>query len=213
MQAISRIDSGCSRLARFLVPALVVTAFLLVAAGCGSTKSNTPVSTAVPTSTTAPGTTTVAKKAAPKPIQKIPASAAPRAKAYIAAHEADIKKVIAYESAVQVATAEVQNSPDYNDLQQTTQVQYNKLSKLLPRFKGPFTADALGYWERQISVQANSLEKSMKALLNYTAFPTPATLTEYTDAYQSAILGWNKAIKTIWAAANVPSPPKICTTC
>ncbi len=54
---------------------------------------------------------------------------------------------------------------------------------------------------------------SMYSLLQYTAFPTPATLTEYTNEYQTAILAWNKAVKSIWLAAGVPKPPHICTSC
>jgi hypothetical protein len=209
MQAISRITRGWSRPARILVPVLLVA----VLAGCGSKSSNnsTPVSTALPPTTTAP-VTTVAKKPAPKPT-KIPASAAPLAKAYIAAYGANIKLVARYEHDVQIAIAEVQNSPLMTPLTVSTQAAYNKLYKVLPRFKGPYKADALGLTEQQIAKEANALETSMKTLLGYTAYPTPATLTEYTNQYQDAVLGWNKAIKAVWTAAKAPKPPTICTTC
>jgi len=213
MQAISRIDRGWPRRARFVVPALLAIALLGVAAGCGSKSKSpsTPASTALPTSTAA--TTTVAKvKAAPIPT-KIPASAAPQAKAYIAAHSADLKRVVSYESAVQTATAEVINSPLMTPLQNSTQTEYNKLHALLPKFRGPYKQDALGVTEQEVATQATALGTSMKSLLEYVTYPTPETLTEYTNLYQKAILSWNKAVKAIWAAANTPKPPIICTTC
>jgi hypothetical protein len=209
MQAISRKDRGWARLARVLVPAL----FVLAVAGCGgsSSSTSTPVSTALPTTTTAPATSK--KKAAPKPLATIPASAAPQAKAYVASHGADVKLAAGYEHDVQIAIAEVVNSPLMSPLQISAQKAYNKLYKILPHFKGPYKQDALGRTEQEVATQANALEKSMETLLNYTAFPTPATLTEYTDQYQDAVLGWNKAVKAIWTAANAPKPPVICTTC
>jgi hypothetical protein len=213
MQAILRIYRGWSHRARGLVLGFVVVAFVGLAAGCGS-KSKAPASTAAPPTTTAAVTTTVAKKkAAPKPAGKIPASAAPQAKAYVTAHGADIKLVVHYESAIQTAIAEVVNSPLMTPLQNATQTTDNKIIKILPRFRGPYKQDALGLTEQQISTQANAIEKSMKTLLGYVAFPTPATLTEYTDQYQNAVLAWNKAIKAVWTVANVPKPPTICTTC
>jgi hypothetical protein len=209
MQAISRIKRGWSRSALILALGLLV----VVLAGCGSknTSNSTPASTALPTTTTAP-VTTVAKKPAPKPT-KIPASAAPLAKAYITAHGADVKLVARYEHDVQIAIAEVQNSPLMSPLTVSTQQDYNKLYKILPRFRGPYKTDALGVTEHQIANQANALEKSMETLLSYTAYPTPATLTEYTNQYQDAVLAWNKATKAIWTAAGIPKPPTICTTC
>src|SRR5271154_3583276 len=107
MQAISRIERGWSRPALILALGLLV----IVLAGCGSKSNNTstPVSTALPPTTTTP-VTTAAKNPAPKPT-KIPASAAPLAKAYITAHGADVKLVAGYEHDVQIAIAEVQNSP------------------------------------------------------------------------------------------------------
>jgi hypothetical protein len=213
MQAISRIDRGWSQLAQGLALGFVVVAFAGVVAGCGS-KSKAPASAALATTSTAPVTTTVAKtKPAPKVPATIPASAAPAAKAYIAARGADIKLVAGYEHDVQIAIAEVENSPLMTPLQQSTQKTYNKLFKILPRFHGPYKQDALGLNEKEISTQANAIYKSMETLLNYTAFPTPATLTEYTDQYQSAVLTWNRAIKAIWTVANAPTPPVICTTC
>jgi hypothetical protein len=213
MQAISRIDRSWSQLARSLALGVVVVAFAGFVAGCGS-KSSAPASTALPPTTTAPVTTTAAKtKTAPTPPAKIPASAAPAAKAYIAAHGADVKLVVHYESTIQTAIAEVENSPLMTPLQNTTQTTYNKLYKVLPRFHGPYKQDALGLNEQEISTQATAIAGSMKTLLNYTSFPTPATLTEYTDQYQKAVLAWNATIKAIWTVANVPKPPTICTTC
>jgi hypothetical protein len=213
MQAISRIGQGWSPRARRLALGLAVAAFSGFVAGCGSS-SNSPASTALPPTTTAPVTTTVAKtKAAPTPPAKIPASAAPEAKAYIAAHGADIKLVAGYEHDVQIAISEVVNSPLMTPLQQSTQTTYNKLYKVLPRFHGPYKKDALGLTEQEIATQAKAIYNSMETLLNYTAFPTPATLTEYTDQYQKAVLAWNKAIKAVWAVAKAPKPPAICTTC
>lgn len=217
MQAISRIDRSRSHPARSLVLGLVAVACAGFVAGCGS-KSSAPASTALPPTTSAPVTTTVAKtvaktKAAPKPPAKLPASAAPAAKAYIAAHAADIKLVAGYEHDVQIAIAEVVNSPLMTPLQQATQTTYNRLSKVLPRFHGPYKQDALGLTEQEISTQVKAIYGSMKTLLNYVSFPTPATLTEYTNQYQSAVLAWNRAIKAVWTVAKVPKPPTICTTC
>ena len=91
---------------------------------------------------------------------------------------------------------------------------YNKLYKVLPQLPWASTKqDALGLTEQQIAKQAVALETSMKTLLSYTSFPTPATLTEYTNQYQKAVLAWNKATKAIWAAPKMPKPPTICTTC
>jgi hypothetical protein len=209
MQAISRIDRGWPQLTRSLALGFVVVAFAGFVAGCGS-KSSTPASTALPPTTT----TTVAKtKPAPTAPAKIPASAAPAAKAYIAAHGADIKLVVRYESTVQTAIAEVVNSPLMTPLQQSTQETYNQLDKILPRFHGPYKQDALGLTEQEISTQAKAIHSSMKTLLSYVAYPTPATLTEYTDQYQKAVLAWNRAIKAVWTVANVLKPPTICTTC
>lgn len=209
MQAISRIDRGWPRRARILVPALVVIACAGAVAGCGGSKTtSTPASTALPT------TTTVAKKkTAPKLPTKIPASAAPQAKAYIAAHSADMKLVVRYESDVQTAIAEVENSPLMTPLQQSTQTALNNISKVLPRFHGPYKQDALGLTEQQISKQANGVKASMKTLLGYVAFSTPATLNEYTTQYQNVVLAWNKAVKAIWTVAKALKPPTICTTC
>ncbi|HWB22413.1 MAG TPA: hypothetical protein VG652_05955 [Gaiellaceae bacterium] len=201
---------------RVLVPVLLVIGLAGVLAGCGSSSKtpSTPASTALPT-TTEPLTTTAdtTKQPAPKPIPAIPVSAAPQAKAYIAAHGADVKLVAGYEKDVQTAIAEVINSPLMSPLQVSTQKAYNKLYKILPHFKGPYKKDALGLTEQEIATQANAIEKSMNTLLNYTAYPTPVTLGEYTDQYQAAVLAWNKAVKAIWTAAKTAKPPTICTTC
>jgi uncharacterized lipoprotein YmbA len=211
MQAISRIERSWSQRTR-VVPVVIVIVFAAFTAGCGS--KSTPTSTAAPASTTTPVTTTAAKKAVVvKPIKPIPASAAPRAKAYIAAHGADVKLVAGYEHNIQVAIAEVVNSPLMTPLQQATEQTGYKISKVLPRFKGPYTQDALGQNEKQISTQAHAIEGTMKILLNYTNFPTPVTLGEYADTYQKVVLAWNKAVKAIWTVAHVAKPPTICTTC
>ena len=208
MRGILQSERSWPSARQIVVPALAI-AFAFGVVACGSKSSSTTTSTT--TTTTAAATTTVAKPAA-KPVT-IPASAAPRAKAYIAAHGADVKLVVTYESAVQVAISQVVNSPLMTPLQQATQKQYNKLYKLLPKFAGPYSKDALGVYEKRVAVQAAAIDKSMETLLNYTAFPTPATLTEYTDQYQAAVLAWNKAIKAIWTVASAPTPPTICTTC
>jgi hypothetical protein len=214
MQAISRIDRSWPRRARILLPALVAIAFVGVVAGCGSKSKSpsTPASTALPTTTTT-ATTVAKKKTAPKLPTKIPASAAPQAKAYIAAHSADLKLVVRYESDVQTAVAEVVNSPLMTPLQQSTQTALDNISKVLPKFHGPYKQDALGLTEQQIAKQANGVGASMKTLLEYVAFPTPATLNEYTTQYQNVVLAWNKAVKAIWTVAKALKPPTICTTC
>ena len=134
MQANSRIGRGWSQQARVLAPVLIVVAFASLTAACGS--KSTPASTAALTTTTTPVTTTAAKKVVVKAIKPIPASAAPRAKAYIAAHGADIKRVAGYEHDIQIAIAQVVNSPLMTPLQTATQKTGYKISKVLPRFKG-----------------------------------------------------------------------------
>jgi hypothetical protein len=150
--------------------------------------------------------------ATPKTVT-IPASAAPQARAYIVSHEANAKLVADYEAVIQKAVANVQNSPLMTPLQQSAQATYTKISLVLPKLQGPFADDALGSAETQVFTQAKAIKSSIHALLEYAAFPTPATLTAYTTAYQNAVLAWNKAVRAVWRAANVAGSPTICTTC
>jgi hypothetical protein len=213
MQVISRIPGwshSALRWARVLTPVAVIIAFSGFAAGCGSKSAavSTPASSTITTPVKQPAVTIAAAKPA-----KIPTSAAPRAKAYVTAHGADLKRVRSLEASVQTAISEVENSPVMNPLQQSTQQAYATLGKVVPRLRGPFGHDPLGTTESEVYTRSKAIEKSMYTLLQYTAFPTPATLNEYTTLYQNAILGWNRAVQAIWLAAGVATPPKICTTC